>query len=508
MSESSSPASQDAPALSKVPDTLILIFAMVLVAWVLTYSVVPGWFETQTVSYQQGEHTIEKTVLKSGSYRSLPEVQPAPILEKDNDASLLAFAFNGMTSGDKYGAAIGVMMFILIVGGAFGIIMKTQAIDKALLRLLALIKGKDSALVPLLCLVFSLGGAVFGMGEEAIVFALIIAPIMVSLGYDGITAVMCTYVATQIGFATSWMNPFNVAIAQGLAGVPMMSGAGFRVVMWFVFTALLMWYAWRYALAIRANPKKSKSFFSDDYFREHSLHKNHDLSDLPSQRLALGEKLILLTLALGIVWVIWGVIAKGYYIPEIATQFFVMGLVAGAIAVSFKVNDFTLNDTAAAFRQGASDLLPAALVVGFAQGILAVLGGTDPTEPSVLNSILHGTAELFANFSETTSAIGMLVFQSSFNFFVTSGSGQAALTMPLMAPIADLVGVSRQVAVLAFQLGDGLTNIIVPTSASLMGTLGVTRVAWANWASFVVKFLLANFLLAMAFIVVAVAIAY
>lgn len=490
-------------AAAKVPDTLILILGIVFVAWCLTFFIAPGSFTTETIAYQHGDEVIEKTILKAGSYQALSETQPAPIFAKDDDASLLAFAFNGMTSGDKYGAAIGVMMFILIVGGAFGIIMETQAIDKALLRLLVLIKGRDSLLIPLLCFVFSLGGAVFGMGEEAIVFALIIAPILVSLGYDGITAVLCTYVATQIGFATSWMNPFNVAIAQGLAGVPMLSGAGFRVVMWVVFTCFLMLYCWRYALSIKVDPKRSKSFQSDDYFREH-----HDLTQLPKAPLNYGERLVLLTLTAGMIWVIWGVVAHGYYIPEIATQFFVMGVIAGAIAVIFKVNQFTMNRAAQAFRKGASDLLPAALVVGFAQGILAVLGGTDPSNPSVLNSILNATSQVFAEFSETASALGMFWFQSIFNFFVTSGSGQAALTMPLMAPIADLVGVSRQVAVLAFQLGDGLTNIIVPTSASLMGTLGVTRVAWANWASFVVKFLLLNFVLAMAFIVTAVAISY
>jgi uncharacterized ion transporter superfamily protein YfcC len=299
------------------------------------------------------------------------------------------------------------------------------------------------------------------------------------------------------------MNPFNVAIAQGLAGIPVLSGSGFRLIMWAVFTALLIAFTWRYANKIKAEPGLSRSTQSDDYFREH-----HDLNQLPDEKLTLGEILILLTLFGGIVWVIWGVVAYGYYIPEIATQFFITGLVSGIIAVLFNVNDFHWNKIAESFRQGAADLLPAALVVGFAQGVLAVLGGTDPETPSVLNTILNNTANLFSGFSETTSAIAMFLFQSIFNFFVTSGSGQAALTMPLMAPIADLVSVSRQIAVLAFQLGDGLTNIVVPTSAALMGTLGVTRIEWATWARFIFGFLVVNFLLALSFITVAVAIQY
>ncbi len=489
---------------SRVPDTLVLIVGIVILAWLLTYFIAPGSFETETISYSHGEKTVERTVLKASSFKQETEqAQGAPIFSPEQDNSLLSFAFNGLTSGSKYGAAIGVIMFIILIGGAFGVLMETKAIDKALLRLLVLIKGKDIFLIPILCFVFSLGGAVFGMGEEAIVFAMIVAPIMVSLGYDGITAVMCTYVATQIGFATSWMNPFNVAIAQGLSGVPVMSGSGLRMVIWCVFTAVLIAYTWYYAHKIKRKPSLSKSRLSDDYFRE-----NHDLTQLPKEALTLGERLILLTLVAGIVWVIFGVVQYGYYIPEIATQFFVMGVVAGIVACLFGVNGFNANRVADAFRKGASDLLPPALVVGFAQGILSVLGGTDPETPSVLNSILHSTAGVFDGFSQSASAVFMLYFQSVFNFFVTSGSGQAALTMPLMAPIADLVQVTRQTAVLAFQLGDGITNIFVPTSASLMGTLGVARIQWANWASFIYKFLLINFAMATVVVIVAVAIGY
>lgn len=489
---------------TKVPDTLVLIVIFVLLAWLLTFVVVPGYFETETIHYRYGEQHVEKTVLKASSYQAVSDgPNAAPVFEQGNESSLLSFAFNGLTSGNQYSAAVGVIMFIILIGGSFGILMQTRVIDKALLRLLVRMKKNDILLVPLLCLIFSLGGAVFGMGEEAIAFALILSPLMVSLGFDAITAVMCTYVATQIGFATSWMNPFNVAIAQGLAGVPIMSGSGLRAVMWIVFTAVLIAYTWRYALKVKRQPSLSKSYHTDDYFR-----KNHDIKSMPADPLLLGDWLVLLTFLLGVIWVIWGVVAYGFYIPEIATQFFVMGCICGIVAACFNVNGLSINQVADGFRKGASDLLPAALVVGFAQGILAVLGGTDPETPSVLNSLLHSAANLFDGLSQTTSAISMLFFQSIFNFFVTSGSGQAALTMPLMAPLADLVSVTRQTAVLAFQLGDGITNIFVPTSAALMGTLGVAKIQWASWASFIFKFLLLNFALAIAFIVIAVSIGY
>ncbi|WNX89799.1 hypothetical protein RVY71_05885 [Emergencia timonensis] len=199
--------------------------------------------------------------------------------------------------------------------------------------------------------------------------------------------------------------------------------------------------------------------------------------------------MVLLTMAAGIIWVIWGVLKEGYYIPEISTQFFIMGLVSGIIGVIFKLNGMKLNDIASSFKQGAADLVGAALIVGMAQGIMLVLGGSDPAAPTVLNTILHGISEAFVGVSGTFAAVLMYLFQAVFNFFVVSGSGQAAITMPIMAPLADLLDVTRQTAVLGFQLGDGLTNIIVPTSGCLMGALAVARIDWSQWIKFMWKYL-------------------
>ena len=189
------------------------------------------------------------------------------------------------------------------------------------------------------------------------------------------------------------------------------------------------------------------------------------------------------------IWVIWGVLSHGYYIPEIATQFFAIGIVIGLLAILFK--RLSANQVSESFQQGAASLLPAALIVGMAKGVLLMLGGDDATEPSVLNTLLHNMGQLVEGVSGHFSAVIMLVTQSVFNFFVASGSGQAALTMPLMAPLADIVGISRQTAVLAFQLGDGLTNLIIPTSASLIGCLGAVKLDWVTWLKFIWKFQLA-----------------
>ena len=220
----------------------------------------------------------------------------------------------------------------------------------------------------------------------------------------------------------------------------------------------------------------------------------------------LGHKLILLEMAAVMVWIVWGVTQKGFYIPEIASQFFVMGFAAGVIAIIFKLNGMTVNGMAAAFQGGVSDLAGTAVVVGMAKGILLVLGGSDADVPSTLNTVLHVIGTALDGVPAFIGAWFMYIFQSLFNLVVTSNSGQAALTMPIMAPLSDLVGVSRQIAVLAYQLGAGFVDAFTPVSASLIGVLGVARIEWGKWAKFQIKMQAFFFLLGTIFIAIAVAV--
>lgn len=491
----------------RVPHTFVIVFCVILFCSALTYFVPLGVFDVQKVTYKQGHVEKTRTVLVSGSFRYAVDEQGnqmkyrTPLFATEDfggKTGVLNAVFEGIVSGDKWSSAVGVMAFILVVGGAFGIILRSGAIDRGLISLIANTKGFESLLIVALFIMFSLGGAVFGMAEEAIPFVLIVCPLMVALGYDSIVALMCVLGATQIGFGASWMNPFSLAVAQGVSGIPLMSGAKFRIVMWIVFTTLGIAYTLIYAKRIKKNPEISVSYKSDAFFREQS--KN---ASTVESKITTGDTLVLLTLFATMVWVIWGVVQKGYYIPEIASQFFTMGLVSGIIAVIFKLNNMTLDDVAKSFQAGAADLLGAALLVGVAKGIILVLGGSDANTPSVLNTILQSTGNLIQNFPPALSAWFMYVFQSIFNFFVVSGSGQAALTMPLMAPLSDIVGVTRQVAVLAFQLGDGFTNLIVPTSGVLIACLGGARLDFWNWARFQIKFQLLLFTVGSAFVIFA-----
>jgi uncharacterized ion transporter superfamily protein YfcC len=311
---------------------------------------------------------------------------------------------------------------------------------------------------------FSLGGAVFGMGEEVIPFVLMLVPVLSRLGYDRVTVILVTLAATQVGFAASWMNPFSVAIAQGIADLPLLSGMQLRIAMWTVFTLFGMAFTVVYATRTRAD------------------HTIAVAAPAPEQEtLGKGDLLVLAALGLTVAWIIWGVIAAGYYLPEIATQFLVLGIACAFIGAIFGLNSMTANSATEAFRQGAQAMVPAALIIGFARGIVYLMGGDDPTEPSLLNSLLFFGSESLGGLPSWLASWFMLIGQGIFNFFVTSGSGQAALTMPIMAPLSDLIGVTRQVAVLAFQLGDGLTNLVVPTSAVLMGCLGAAKLDWLVW---------------------------
>lgn len=459
-----------------MPDASIILLCVAVIAYMATVFITPGVFNAEPDS-----HTVQLS-----QYQAVNDQQSPPIFAQGGEIGLANVLFEGLVSGDKYGAAIGVMAFILITGGAFGIIMKTGAINNGIMALINKTQRVEWLFIPLLFLLFSLGGAVFGMGEEAIAFCIVLLPIMQQLGYDAKVTVLTTYVATQIGFATSWMNPFSIAIAQSIAEIPVFSGAGFRMLAWACFTLVGLVFTMRYAKRIKIQTKKT--------------------GDQPAIKLSLADALTLLVFVLGIAWVVWGVMARQYYIPELAAQFFCIGLISALIAIVFK--KLTANECADAFKHGAQELLPAALLVALAKGIVLLLGGSDLTTPSTLNTLLYYCASSIASVPDYIAAWGMLVFQSVFNFFVSSGSGQAAITMPLMSPLGDLLNVSRQIVVLAFQLGDGLTNILIPTSASLIGCLGVVKLDWGEWAAFIWRFALALFVLASGFIFLAYFINY
>lgn len=469
-------------APSRAPDTLLVLLAVALVLAAIVPFVPAGLFAPgqpmSLASFQPGESALGLTLFSSSA----------------DTRGLLNLFFDGFTSGSRNGAAIGVIAFVLTVGGAFGLIQASGAIDNGLKRLVARFGDHPRLLLAVLFVAFSTGGAVFGMGEETIAFLALLLPLIRRLGYPPEVGVMVTYMASQIGFGTSWMNPFSVAVAQGIAGVPLLSGAPFRMAMWATFTAVGLAFVLRYATAHRRPTETTGTV------------ETPTRAAAASARLGWVDHAVLWATLATVAWIVWGVTVAGYYIAEIATQFFALGLFAGVAAVLG--GRVSANGAAQAFTEGVRSLVPVVLVIAVAKGMLGILGGSDPHTPSVLNTALHAMGSAIAGTPELIAAWGMLAAQSAFNFFVSSGSAQATITMPLMAGLGELVGVSRQVSVLCFQLGDGLTNLVMPTSAAMMGAIGVAGLGWVAWVRIVFRFVLLLMALSALTVALAVGIGY
>ena len=343
---------EPAPARTvRMPDTLLIVLMLALFAWAATFFITPGKFSV-----------IDGTPprLVPGSFTLADGPMPAPLFGVDGVTGFVNLLFEGLVTGSRTGATIGLMAFLLVIGGVFGMVTATGAIDRGLSRLLST-RGASSGLIILLFVVFSLAGAVFGMSEEAIAITLILTPALVRAGYDSLTALTACFFATQIGFATSWMNPFSLIIAQSIAGVPALSGIELRLVMFTLFTTLGAIGTYLYARHIREHPERSLTRATDLVFRSvESSASAH--GDTPRR----GDGVIMLLLLGTVIWVGWGVVARGYFLPEIAAQFMAMGLAIGIVAWAAKLVDGP-NALAEAFRDGAAGLLPAVLVVGMAK---------------------------------------------------------------------------------------------------------------------------------------------
>ena len=269
------------------------------------------------------------------------------------------------------------------------------------------------------------------------------------------------------------LNPFTIGIAQGIAGIPLFSGLEYRFFCWVVLTmigiAFVLWYAAR----VKAKPERSPVHKLDDYWRERQQTTEH---------LALNAKhiLILLLLFVTIVALVVGVLKFDWYIAEISALFLAMGILAGII------DRQGADDIAKLFLAGCKDILSAALVVGLASGIIFIL-----RDGRVIDTMLYGLTKSLAQTGEVTSLGVMYLFQTALNLVMPSGSAKAALTMPIMTQFADLIHVSRQTTVLAFQFGDGFTNMLTPTSGVLIGVLGMARIPYGTWLKWVWKFILA-----------------
>jgi uncharacterized ion transporter superfamily protein YfcC len=437
------------PIKIRLPHTLVLIYAMVILTVVATW-IIPGG------QYQRME--------KDG--RSVPVAGTFAFTSRNPQG--LGALFVSPVKGFIDAAAIIAVVFV--VGGAFSVIQKTGAV-MAFIHNLALRFGRSRALrtllIPVTMIVFSLGGAVFGMCEETMPFVLIFVPLALSLGYDSIVGVAIPFVGAASGFAGAFFNPFTVGIAQGIAGLPIYSGIGYRIVIWALGTAIAVAVVMRYAARVRRNPRHSPTY-EDDLARREKLRLN--LSPSEMVRLTPAHKRVLILFLAGMALLVFGILKFKWYINEIAGLFLALGVLSGF------VGRLRTEDMARSFVDGARDMVNAALIIGCARAILVVA-----TDGKILDTTLYAMSRAIAHVHPILSAQMMFISQCVINFFVHSGTAQAALTMPIMSPLGELVGLTRQTSVFAFQLAEYI-NPILPTSGVTMGVLGLAQLRWEKWA--------------------------
>ncbi|MEM1445525.1 MAG: Na+/H+ antiporter NhaC family protein [Planctomycetota bacterium] len=405
----------------------------------------------------------------------IPDSYPVPGSEAKSslaDETQSAFANAALSPIKGFEKRAEIIAFVFLLGGAFGIMLATGALDRTLTwAVVAMGDGKTKWLVvPVSMTLFSLGGAVFGLGESTIAFVLITVPLAIRLGFDTITGICVCYLASQIGFGGAFFNPFTVGIAQAIAEVPYLSGNGVRYVTWAIVTAVGIAFVQWHAARVHRDPWKSPTFALDEIHRA----KLGDTADLKAQRPGFSDWGVIACVLGSVLLTAYGVQQFNWWIPEMAACFVVLGLVAGFIA------RFSLTKMVDEFVDGAKLMVEPCLIIAVSAGIVFVL-----QEGRVLDTILYAAAQPLEAMGPSVAAVAMMGMQAFINFFVPSGSGQAAMTMPITAPLCDLIDVERQVGVLAYQFGDGFGNMIIPTSAVLMGVLGVARVDWSVWLKWV-----------------------
>lgn len=456
---------------SQVPHSYVILFSMIIIMAILTYVIPAGQFE-------RVETSDGRLVVDPSSYATV-ESNPATIFD----------VFKAVPKG--LAAAQSIVFFIFIVGGSFNIITQTGAIEAGISKIAVSLKGKEKLLIPLIVFIFSIGGGTIGMAEEAIVFVPIGIALSRALGYDAIVGMAIVSLGAAVGFTAGFMNPFTVGVAQGIAEIPLFSGIGLRLVIWFASLILVIGYIYRYANKVKNNPKTSLVYDLELEEKDHVIDLNNVM--VMTKR----HVWVLLVFLVGMVLLIFGVFKFGWYITEIAAIFIAMGLVAGL------VGGMNVNDIAKEFILGAKEMTTGAIVVGIARGMLVIM-----ESGLILDSIVNGLAGAITMLPKSISAVGMLVVQSVINFFIPSGSGQAATTMPIMTPLSDVIGLTRQTAVLAYQFGDGISNSIIPTSGVLLANLSVAKIKYDSWVKFVWPLMLMWTIMAAIFMIIATAINY
>ena len=445
----------------------VLIFCLIFLSAILTYIIPSGQFARTEVD--------GRSVIQADSFQYIG-ANPIGLLD----------IFNSVHSGMVNGAS--TIFFVLIIGGTFGIFTATGALDAFIAMISRKMANREKLLIPVLMLFFAIAGALMGMSDEIIVYIAILVPLTIALGFDAMTGFAMVTIGASVGFTAAVMNPFTVGIAQGIAELPPFSGMGFRIVVFIVLYIAAAIYVYRYAAKVKKDPS----------IGVYGKYKPEEMNTViqSDEKMSTSHKLVLLSFLMSYIVLIFGVMKYEWYITEIAGLFFMVGIIMGILG---RLSPSKIADS---FIAGAKDLLGGALIIGLAQAILVIFN-----KAGLMDTILYYSSKLLSDIPGTFSAVGMFILQLILNFFVPSGSGQAALTMPLMAPLSDMIGVTRQTAVLAFQFGDGIAKSIFPTG-NIIAALAVGGISYGKWFKWFIPFFTIQFIIAVIALIIAQFIQY
>ncbi|MFM1651052.1 YfcC family protein [Brevibacillus sp. B_LB10_24] len=438
----------------------VLLLIVLLLAAIATYVLPAGEYTRQDVD--------GRSVVVPNTYQTI-ESTPVSLM------SLIGSIHTGMVEASS------IIFFVLIIGGTFGILTATGTIEAFISTLSRKLANQEKWLIPIMMLFFAMGGALMGMAEETLAYLGIMIPLAVALGFDVMTGAAIVLVGASVGFTTAVMNPFTVGIAQGIAQLPPFSGMGYRIILFVVMYLVSVFFVYRYAMKVKRD--RGYGFFGDGKFTA---------TESAELKLERRHKAVLGCFLLNFVVLAYGVVKFEWFITEIAGLFTLLGIV---IAV---VGRLSAGETVSAFMKGAAGLISGALIIGVARAIVVIL-----TNGHVIDTILYSASSAIHHLPPALSVVGMYILQGVIHLIVPSGSGQAALTMPIMAPLADLVGVTRQTAVLCFSMADGIGNIIFPTSGYFMAGLALAGIPWSRWAKWIFPLIMTQYGIGLVSVIVA-----
>ena len=443
--------------MKRFPNALVIILATIALSWILTYVVPQGSYERLT------ELETQKTSVVPGSYAQL-DVDHLPLFDM-----LLAIPRGIIGQGDT-------VILILLLGGCFYVIEKTGALAQGLNQLVSLLDGREVLALVFISLLFMSGGVMIGMQEEVIAMTPVLLLFGRNLGYNALTVVYISYGSTVVGSAFSPFNPFAVIIAQKEADLELLSGSSFRVIV--LLIAAVAWIAFIIRYANRNKVEK--------------------VIETESVEMLNGRSTIIVALLVcTFVFVTYGLLRLDWGFNEISASFFGLGIISGW------VGGLGINKTTEYYIDGFKEMIFAAMIVGLAHSISLIL-----TEGRIIDTIVHGLFGPLENLPPAASGVLMMVAHSVLHFPIPSYSGQVVLTMPVLVPLSDLIGLSRQVCVLAYQYGAVMMDMIVPTNGALMAVLAISSIPYDQWLKFVAKATLLIMIIAGIAVVVAVAIGY